>query len=349
MDFIVVSNRSGLVGELLRTSIPEELCREGHNVSFPLSNQVGSSELFLCDVAITDHVDPQLNAALRAANPKVKIVLADPKLESPRSTKNLHTYDLLLVGSREMAAKLSKHNSNTLLFYWVPALPKATFSREMRVNSPLVIGYHGNRLHLEEMRKTVVPALNELAKSYSFRLHAHYNYEAQGLWKPPGELAARVDHHQWQGDATWRKLSRADIGIVPNLMPASNFALPIRASRVLRRFGIRQAFYRRDDTLLRYKFNSNPGRIYPFAAYSIPVVADLFPSSAEALMGGALGHLAFDQASWTSSLEELLQDNELRIRLGRSLHDGLEEKLSLRGSIARLLQKLDERGTGFCE
>lgn len=345
MDFVVVSKRSGLVGELLRTSIPEELRREGHNVNLPGKKEMIASEFSPCDVAITDYVDPKVNAELRAANPLVKIILADPKLESPKAVKYLRTYDLLLVGSREMAVRLLKHNANVLPFYWVPVLPNHKLPIRRGGNSPLIIGYHGNRLHLEEMRRTVVPALEELAKKYSFRLHAHYNYEEQGLWKPSPKLAPIVDHHQWQGDLTWKKLSQVDIGIVPNLMPAPNFALPIRVARVIRRLGIWRAFQRSDDTILRFKFNSNPGRIYPFAAYSIPVVADLFPSSSEVLMGGELGHLAFDQASWTTALQELLQDGELRLKLGSSLHDGVEEKLNLKTSIVRLLQELNYPGS----
>ena len=281
------------------------------------------------DVAIFLGYDHELEAA-RAVNPRIRVGLVDPKQSRRDWIDAARAADFLLVSSVEQREAFLRLNANVHVLYMFPVVPARERRHEQRES--LVVGYHGNRVHLEAMAGTGVrEALEELGRRRPVELRAVYNLASSGraVRGMPDERLVRVQHVQLTpGDAPGTtvsqtildELAQVDVGIVPNLLPVHGLRRALRRTSSLEP----SLHYEPFDHLLRFKASSNPGRLYPFARLGVPVVADLTPSLAQFVLDGVSGYLAASPHGWLQALERLAGDPALRTSMAAELRTRLD-------------------------
>lgn len=278
------------------------------------------------DVAIFRGYDHDMEGA-RRQNPRIRVGLADPKQSRPEWIQAAREADFLLVSSPEQRDAFLRLNRNILIHYMFPKLearPKVHRNRES-----LVIGYHGNRVHLECMYGGLQLALNQLGRQQPIELVMVYNVAALGQASVglPDARLVKLRHVQWSPNAYYDDLDKADIGIVPNLLPVRDKQRALEVSA----FPQPEFCYEPFDHLLRLKASTNPGRIYPFARFGIPVVADFNVSAAQFIEDGVSGFLVSSPHGWLAALETLAASaalrNEMAGRLGRRMEQAYETQV----------------------
>ena len=270
------------------------------------------------DIVVFMGYDNDIKRALRE-NPSIKIVLADPKLTSREFIWAAKEADLLLVSSVEQRDAFLRLNPNILIHYMFPKMevrPSQHFDR-----SELVIAYHGNRVHLEAMRTSVIPALVALAKSRPVEFLCTYNLAHLGRAELPSleEAGIKVSHVQWSDETLIDTLAQADIGIMPNELPIRNRQDSLRHTAL----PIGNFAYEPFDHLVRYKVSTNPGRLLPLVCAGIPVIADFCPSASQFIFDGESGFIVSSPHGWHYALSRLAESKELR----QSCADRLRERV----------------------
>ena len=283
------------------------------------------------DVAIFPGWDHEMEKA-RRQNGAISVGLADPKQSSADWVASARTADFLMVSSLEQRDALLRLNRNILIHYMFPRLPSQ--ERRHRESSEIVVGYHGNRVHLECMKGGVQLALEELGRHRSVELVMVYNIAANGRATIglPNPSLVRHRHVQWTPESYTGVLASVDIGIVPATLPIRDRQAALEATA----FSEPEFCYEPFDYLIRYKASTNPGRILPFARFGVPVVADATPSACEFIEDGVSGRLALSAEGWFVALEELAASASERARLASNLRAKVE--IAYERQVPRLLQ-----------
>ena len=289
----------------------------GHGVEAVVNDWSGYAGY---DVAVFMAYDHELERA-RAEQPGIRVALADPKLGSADLVRDAARADVLIVSSVEQRDAFLRVNRNAVVWSMFPLVDAE--EREHRAKEPVVIGYHGNRVHLEAMARGLKQALEELGRRRAVELHAIYDLERLGRARigVPDGRAIFVRHVQWTpryADA----LREVDIGIVPNELPVRDRLDVLERAA----YPDGELAYEPFDHLLRFKVSTNAGRVYPFARLGIPVVADFAPSAAQLVEDGVSGFLASSAAGWYEALEALVDSPELRARLAGELRRRADER-----------------------
>lgn len=271
------------------------------------------------DVAVFLGYDHELEAA-RRANPHIRVVLVDPKQSRAEWIEAARNADQLVVSSVEQRDVFYRLNRNILVWSMFPAVQaveKVHVEKE-----PIVIGYHGNRVHLEAMCAQVRPALEELGRRRRIELWAVYNVKALGRASAgvPDEKLVRVRHIQWSENVLLDELAQADIGIVPNELPVN--AKLDALERIA--FDDGRFAYEPFDHLIRLKASANQGRLYAFARLGVPVVTDFAPSCAQFVRDGVSGFVVSSPYGWFEALESLCNSPSLRTRMAAALREKLD-------------------------
>jgi hypothetical protein len=266
-------------------------------------------------------------AAAKAANPSIRVFLSDPKMSAPEYLAAARSADVLTVSSVEQREAFLPLNSNVLVRFMFPrfAAPPA---RGARAPGPIRVGYHGNRMHLEAMAGSLDQALERLADEVPCELVLVYNFAGLGRARAglPDPAKVPTRHIQWSWDAYAGPLADCDIGLVPNLLPIARRDEALARTRVE---GLDTAF-EPFDYLHRFKASSNPGRLYPFAWYGVPIVADLTPSNAQFLRDGESGFLCEGPHGWYAALRALARDPDLRARMAANARAPFDAALARR-------------------
>lgn len=281
-------------------------------------NDWGAYERY--DVAIFLGYDHELEAA-RRANPSIRVGLSDPKQSRQEWIDAARTADFLLVSSVEQREAFLRLNRNVFVLYMFPLIEAR--ERVHAAAEPLLVGYHGNRVHLESMRGGLQLALEELGRRRPTELVAVYDVAGKGQASAaclPDPSVVQTRHVQWSPEALVGELSRVDVGVVPNLLPLRD----VRGA--LRRTALHEPWlaYEPFDHLVRFKASSNPNRLYPFARLGVPVVADLTPSFAQFVLDGVSGLLAHSPRGWFEALERLASSPALRTSLATELRSRID-------------------------
>lgn len=267
------------------------------------------------------------SARARQQNRSLRVILADPKQSRPEWIEAAKRADGLLVSSVEQRDAFLRLNRNVVVFPMFP--PMRALERQHVEHEPLVVAYHGNRIHLESMVDSVKPALEALASTRAVELWAIYNVRDLGRAKlgVPDPALVRTRHIQWSDErepgtqvskTLYEELPKADVGIVPNALPVRNLAATA--------YDEPELFYEPFDHLLRFKASANAGRIYPFARLGLPVVTDFAPSAAQLVVDGESGLLASSPHGWFDALDRLAASPELRGRLARGLRAAVDRE-----------------------
>lgn len=277
--------------------------------NFEISNEISKN----ADIQLFMGYDPRIDEA-RHINNKAIIGIIDPR---PGSEQNLVKADFYLANGVEMVNYFASSNSEHFIYPIYPPLD-VPFRKSLKKNisNKIVIGYHGNRAHLDLMIDSVCPALEKLSKSRNLVFNAIYNISQLGKWNwQPKSRQIEINNIQWSEEAYTKSLSNCDIGIVPNLIPFD----PPLSTHEKQLMSNNLAFD--SDLKFRFKPTSNVGRILVFAQLGIPVIADMFPSSAEIIQHGKNGFLASNKASWYNALRDLSESYELRLNFSKNLHE----------------------------
>ena len=103
-------------------------------------------------------------------------------------------------------------------------------------------------------------------------------------------------------------MSEVDIGIVPNIIPIRD------VEKTNRKIMYHPNIYHEHDKdfLLRFKATTNAGRLFVFAQYGIPVIADMVPSALQVIHDGENGFIASSVGGWYRALKKLADSPGLR-------------------------------------
>jgi glycosyltransferase involved in cell wall biosynthesis len=270
---------------------------------------------------------------IRETQPNLRIVLADPKQSSPEWIAAARDADVLIVSSVEQRDVFLRHNRSCVIVPMCPPLPFQP--REHEDREPLVVAYHGNRVHLECMVRGPKQAIEALGRDRPVEFVAVYNIEANGraeLGMPNGP-GVTVRHVQWSADVAPEtgvsatvidELRRADIGIVPSEQPIRDPLNALEAVAFSEPAFVHEPF----DHLVRFKASTNAGRAWPFARLGVPVVADFAPSLAQLIEDGVSGMLASSPEAWHHALTSLAESAERRTAYACELNRRFEAALA---------------------
>jgi len=257
------------------------------------------------DVALFMTYDKDLEELkkVKKNNPELIVGLIDPR--GSKVDRYIEYIDFLIIDSIEMKDFFAKYRLPMHTYYEYPNVDfhnKKHFKKES-----IIIGYHGNKVHLAGMYPNISKALELLSLDYNIELWAMYNCEHLGEWSIGLPRGVKVKHIQWSMENYKKYMENVDIGIVPACMPINNQERIKKKSRVSRYFLDSQ-----DDYLIRFKMPSNPGRIIVFAKLGVPVVSDIFPSALQFIKDEENGLLAYSIGGWYSALEKLIKSHDLR-------------------------------------
>lgn len=242
--------------------------------------------------------------AAKRKYPNLKIGLIDPR--GSHVVRFLKYIDFLIVDSLEMKDFFAGYQLPIFQYYEYPNIENR--AKKHTEKEKIIIGYHGNIVHLAGMYPHVTRALELLGEEYKIELWAMYNMENLGkcTFGLPNNIP--IKHIQWSEENYYDYLSEADIGIVPNLMPIKNI------NRIKKKAQVCRSFFNDslDDYFIRFKMPSNPGRFIVFGKLGIPVVADFCPSALQFIQDEHNGMLACSAGGWYVALRKLIVSANLR-------------------------------------
>lgn len=242
-------------------------------------------------------------------NPSIITGIIEPRVAQKNLFSNV---DFIVVNSIEAKDFFSRYCHNLITYYTFPDAPPKC---ECPIKKDrLVLGYHGNRLHLDAMYPRITRAIANLAKEIPLELWAMYNIETLGKWQRPDyeDLGFPIVHIQYTEENYARYLAHVDIGLVPQL-------IPVRESRTLRYLiGSTDGKYneRPDNYFLRFKETTNIGRHLIFAQYGIPIVSDMTPSSCSFISDENDGFVVYHTEGWLRALKLLALNKDRRAEMG---------------------------------
>jgi len=251
-------------------------------------------------------------------NTQTLVGIMDPKVKTSRSLEEVKKADFLAVSSIEQADYFMKFNENIIVYHWFPCIKPQM--KEHKNGEKILIGYHGNKIHLNTFYPFLQKALERLSIKYKIELMAIYNIKKLGKWGIGVPKNILVHHIQWEEKTYCDYLKDCDIGLVPSFIPI-NRKSGLCFSRVFENTMKSEFGYNAGDYLLRFKYSTNPNRIYEFSQLGIPVVADMFPSACQFIVHGKSGFLVHSQEGWYNALEKLINSVELRNSMSKSLRE----------------------------
>lgn len=235
---------------------------------------------------------------------------ANPSWEIRSKTKRnlvaiLRESKLVIGGNENLAAYARQHNSNVLV------IPTALDTdrwrpREQTASEKLVLGWVGNSENLRYLQ-TLEGVFSRLASRYARRVVLRV---VSG--KPySSHSPLRVDNRAWALHTELEDLQSFHIGLSPLT----------------------------DDEWTRGKCGF---RALQYMALATPVVASPVGVNRGIVSDGVNGFLAATEEEWFDKLSRLIEDQELRSRLGRGGRNTVEEGYSLSVNLPRLVAALRE-------
>jgi hypothetical protein len=108
-------------------------------------------------------------------NPEIFTGIIEPRADQKNSFINT---DFIVVNSLESKDYFSKFHSNLFLYYTFPEVPLGKLFAHKK--DKIVLGYHGNKIHLNAMYPRILSAINKLSDTMPVELWAMYNFEKLG-------------------------------------------------------------------------------------------------------------------------------------------------------------------------
>tara|TARA_Y100000739_G_C20603646_1_gene464309 strand:- start:1650 stop:2648 length:999 start_codon:yes stop_codon:yes gene_type:complete len=235
---------------------------------------------------------------IRSLNPK--ICLLDPRNKFQAS--KLRKDDFCIIDSVEQYDLVSRYSENLFIYHEYPLFEKETIDFNKNPKE-INIFYHGNKVHLNSSRLTLIKAISQLEKEYKINFHLCYNIKKLGLFETN---LSSVIHHQWHENIYKELAQKMDIGVCPNL-------IPIKLPKIFKKL-LSQRVDNSDveDYIHRFKIPSNPGRIISMIMMGLPIIADMYPSACQIINHTEDGFLVSHKNGWYNALKKYILSKDLR-------------------------------------
>lgn len=277
------------------------------------------------DVALFMAPDSAVDKA-KQINPKIVTGVMDPKLKTKFLRTQAQLADFVLVSSLEQKDILYAHNKNVVIYFMFPHVPPQQKQHEDKKGQPIKIAYHGNKLHLHCM-KSLSRALDKLSEKYNLEFRPVYNIKKLGMWSLNRPQKCPVVDVQWTENSFYSDLHACDIGVVPSMIPVPSLRSKI-FTRTFLSFFLNRVGYSKDDYIVRFKYSTNPGRLYVFSQLGIPSIVDFVPSHVQMVQDGVSGSIVYSEESWYAALEELIVSHEKRNAYSQELRTFIDSHYS---------------------
>lgn len=162
----------------------------------------------------------------------------------------------------------------------------------------IIIGYHGNKMHIEAMSDEFIAAMNRLHKEFNIKMHLLYNHNALGKAILSGKPRFHIEHIQWTLNNFAEHIQKFDIGVSPSLTKIHTEGI-----NLCKKIPYQGGFP--NDYIIRFKNTSNIGRASVFFQLGIPVIADMTPCHFGILSFPGAGYIAMSEEGWYIALNEL--------------------------------------------
>ncbi|MBN1167434.1 MAG: hypothetical protein JXA44_09950 [Methanospirillaceae archaeon] len=287
---------------------------QGLNACENVQFEVNRDDFWRYDVILLMYSDcEKYLEKIREQAPHSKIGVVDPRKAEGEILKG----DFAVVQGLEEENWFSDYYYDIFRYDFHPINPCTI--KQHHDKDEIIIGTHGNKIHLHTMYPYLSNAIEALALDFKVEFRAYYNIKEFGTVDIELFPSGNVDFKeiQWSRDIFRKSLSEVDIGVVPNLIPIRD------VQKMKRSITSYPALFNEHETdnLVRYKGTSNIGRLYPFAQLGIPVVADLYPSSCCAIEPGVTGFFGGSAGMWYRSLKVLASSAELRQKIGQNMQN----------------------------
>lgn len=259
--------------------------------------------------------------------PKLRVAIIDPRGEV--TIPYIKYCDFLIMDSIEMRDYFSKFSIPIYTYYEFPFFNSVMKKHRDNDEDPIVIGYHGNKVHLTSMFPKITAALQILAQEKNIEFWAIYDFEGLGYWNIGIPTNLKVRHIQWHPNVYTEEMLDIDIGILPSTMPVK------KALKVSRFF-----LDSPEDYVVKFKMPSNPGRLAVFAKLGVPTVADFLPSHFQFINEGQSGFLADSTGAWYHALKKLIDSKKLRNEVATNMSKTFKEDLDFREQNKKLFKWL---------
>ena len=249
------------------------------------------------------------------------------RLEPRGSCKiNFKDYNFIINNSLESQDYFAYSNLDSFI---LPTFPKYDQQDFKKTNNKehLVIGYHGNCVHIVGLMKRINKELLKYSKLENqkitlkimsnkkiFKRHYPFWY-FNNIKRSENKNNFKIEFFDYDPSFIKEFMSNIDIGICPQLIP---FKKTIFNRLLNSRFNI---FLRKKNTniILRYKETSNIGRMAIFSQFKIPVISDPCPSSCSTIGMNEFGLIALSNQQWIKSID-YLKKKENASRMGVALN-----------------------------
>ena len=214
------------------------------------------------DVALFMGYD-EASIIARKKNNSILIGIIDPR---SAFKNNFKFTDFIVANGIEAQDYFCQFVKDILIYYISPIVKPATKLSFDKKNK-IILGYHGNKIHLNSMFPRITNAINMLAIDYDVELWAMYNIDVLGKWKLPEKknFLFNVKHIQYSEENYANFIAHTDIGLVPQIISfrKNNFLKYISGDL------LKKNNESKHDYFFRFKEDTNPGRHMVFAQYGI--------------------------------------------------------------------------------
>lgn len=311
MKIILTSSKKNAASFIFYSESLKKINDSFPDITFETSNTPSRVDYGGFDVALFMGYDEESTLA-KQQNKDIITGILDPRTGQKNSFQNV---DLIVANDIESKDYFSQFSDNIVIYHTYPSVPEKQ-ACPIDTNK-LILGYHGNKIHLDAMYPRITEAIERLNRDIDVELWAMYNIKKLGKWNRPEKQSFKfaVRHIQYSEQNYAKYMAHSDIGLTPQLIPVSK-------NRILMYLlgTFNNEYNEHNDTyLLRFKETTNRGRHLIFAQYGIPVVSDMTPSASDFIDYGASGFVAHHTESWYQALLYLANNTEQRAKMGKSL------------------------------
>ena len=251
---------------------------------------------------------------LKEINPRAKFGVLEPRAAQKR---NFSEYDFIIANSLEAKKYFEKYYLPIFIMPTMPIFENEGLQNEVaNSNKKLILGYHGNKIHLHSIEKNLFEIIRTLREDMEIEFWAIYNMIKLGTWNVPRDVRPNIRTFQYDPETIYSQLVQMDIGLVPQSIPVTkNKLLRYLIGSVNHRYNERH-----DNFIMRFKETTNSGRAYVFGQAKVPVICDLTPSSTALIGEDENGLLAHDYNSWLYHIRLMAENKNLRNLYANRLH-----------------------------
>ena len=213
----------------------------------------------------------------------------------------LKIFDFVIVGSSEEKDSFVRLHKKAFIY---PQIENLFLNMKPKVHDKkdkLIIGYHGNKNHLNHFELGLCKALEKLNEEENIKLvYICGKTKKNSKDWVNGIPKIELEYKRWNIDTIKDDILEFDIGIVPNISQIEN-KNTLDENQLLGKYST--------DISIRFKNKSNIGRSLVLFQLGIPVVADITPSNMHILSNPDNGYAVLSEEGWYYALKELCCEN----------------------------------------